>query len=490
MKKIRNRSVSLLLIAFLVICGMIVYVLRYVDDGRDWALYFSRSNSGSTGQLLDRNGVMLAYFSGFENRFADDATTRKANYHVTGDYWNRTGNGFLAEYWDEAMGFDIITGTTQEKHSQMRLNIDSTLNNIMYKHLSVLEIPLEEGESLTELPFEPHTVHQWRVAVDAEGNVIAESEKDVLIANSWDRPRFCNSAMMVCNYRTGELLGMISLPTVDPADSETPPAEGAYINRCLSASFTPGSVFKLVTAAATIENTEQLSDKRYYCEDEYYIAGVPIVCMHSHYNQTFEKAMANSCNVAFAQMAVKLGQDTMVKYVRQYGFLDKQSLDGIPTVAGSYPTEFVGDPELGWSGIGQSTDLVCPYAMLRFVCAIANDGVLLEPKMIDDGKAPRAERFMEAGTAKKLREMMSYNVSYSYGGEDTFPGLNMCAKTGTAEIGDGDTHAWFVGFLDDEEHPYAFVTMVERGGGGLYVAGNTTSRILQEYIANSEGADE
>ena len=97
---------------------------------------------------------------------------------------------------------------------------------------------------------------------------------------------------------------------------------------------------------------------------------------------------------------------------------------------------------------------------------------------------------MEASTARKLQEMMSYNVSYSYGGEQTFPGLNMCAKTGTAEIGDGDTHAWFVGFLDDEEHPYAFVTMVERGGGGLYVAGNTTSRILQEYIGNSEGADE
>lgn len=495
MKKIRNRSVSVLLIAFLVICGMIVYVLRYVDDGRDWALYFSRSNSGSTGQLVDRNGVTLAYFSGFENRFADDATTRTANYHVTGDYWNRTGNGFLAEYWDEAMGFDIITGTTQAKHSQMRLNIDSTLNNIMYKHLSVLEKPEDEEkeptiiELLNQTNVEPHTVHQYRVVVDANWNVIEQSEKDVLIGGE-QGPQLCNSAMMVCNYRTGELLGMISLPTVDPMDTETPPAEGAYINRCLSASFTPGSVFKLVTAAATIENIDQLSEKRYYCEDEYYIAGVPIVCMHSHYNQTFEKAMANSCNVAFAQMAVKLGQDTMVNYVKQYGFLDRQSLDGIPTVAGNYPTEFVGDPELGWSGIGQSTDLVCPYAMLRFVCAVANDGVLLEPKMIDDGKAPEAERFMEASTARKLREMMSYNVSYSYGGEQTFPGLNMCAKTGTAEIGDGDTHAWFVGFLDDEEHPYAFVTMVERGGGGLYVAGNTTSRILQEYIRNSEGADE
>ena len=104
--------------------------------------------------------------------------------------------------------------------------------------------------------------------------------------------------------------------------------------------------------------------------------------------------------------------------------------------------------------------------------------------MIDDGKAPRAERYMEASTARKLKEMMSYNVSYSYGGEQTFPGLNMCAKTGTAEIGDGDTHAWFVGFLNDEAHPYAFVVQVEKGGGGLSVAGSIANKVLQAAVAN------
>lgn len=466
MKKISRRAVSVLLIAVMVICGMVIYVLRYIDHGQDWALYFSRSNSGSTGQMVDRNGVMLAYFSGFENRFANDELTRTANYHVTGDYWGRTGTGVLSKYWDEMQGFDLMTGTTVSEHSILQLNIDSQLNNIMYSHLSKLEIPEdedEEGEAIIEfLPIE----------FDENGRIIGIG------------PKKCNSAMLVCNYRTGELLGMVSLPTVDPMDSVSPPADGAYINRCLSASFIPGSVFKLVTAAATIENVSELEDKRYYCEDEYYIAGVPIVCMHSHYNQTFEKAMANSCNVAFSQMAVKLGQETMINYVRNYGLLDRHSLDGIPTAAGSYPLEFVGDPELGWSGIGQSTDLVCPYSMLRLVCAIANGGVLYEPKLINDGQAPMASRFMEAETANKLKEMMSYNVAYSYGGEDNFPGLSMCAKTGTAEIGDGDTHSWFVGFMDDEEHPYAFVTMVERGGGGLAVAGLTTSRILQEYLAD------
>ena len=70
MKKITNRALSVLLIAALVIFGMGTYVLNYIDHGKEWALYFSRSNSDSTGQLVDRNGIVLAYFSGEENRFS------------------------------------------------------------------------------------------------------------------------------------------------------------------------------------------------------------------------------------------------------------------------------------------------------------------------------------------------------------------------------------------------------------------------------------
>ncbi|MGI5977501.1 MAG: penicillin-binding transpeptidase domain-containing protein [Candidatus Limivicinus sp.] len=457
MKKIKNRALAVLLIAAMIICGMTVYVLRYIDNGRDWALYFTRANSGSAGQLVDRNDTTLAYFSGYENLFSADPLTRIANYHVTGDYWGRTGTGVLSQFWSDMQSFDLVNGTTQAEKIRMKLNIDIELNNIIYTHLDQLKKAIPEDT-------EP--------IYDEEGNEIPPKREK------------CNGAMLVCNYRTGELLGMVSTPSVDPMYAGGDVPEGAYLNRCLSASFVPGSIFKLVTAAAAIENIPDIDERMFYCEDEYYIAGVPIKCVVSHYNQTFEQALANSCNVAFSQIAVMLGQDTMVRYVTNYGLLDTHSLDGIPTVGGSYPTEFVGDPEIGWSGIGQSTDLVCPYSMLRLVCAIANDGVLLEPKLIDDGKEPLSSRFMEASTARKLKQMMAFNVASHYGGEDSFPGLHMCAKTGTAEIGDGTSHAWFVGFLDDEEHPYAFVTLAEQGGGGLSVAGHTTNKIFQEYLGS------
>ena len=429
MKKITRRAFSVLLIAALIIGGIVVYVLSYVDHGKDWALYFSRANSGTTGTVTDRNGLLLASFSAADNLFAPDELTRVANYHVTGDYWGRSGTGILASYWNDMQGYSLVTGTTEAKTVNMQLNIDAKLNNKAYEALN--------GRK---------------------------------------------GAVLIVNYRTGELLAMCSTPAIDPADPEAEPEDGAYINRCLSAAFVPGSVFKLITAAAAIENIPNLDEKQFYCEGVTEIAGVEIKCSGDHYTQTFEQALANSCNVAFARIAVMLGQDTLIRYVKGFGFLDPHDLDGIPTAAGSFPLEFVGDPETAWAGIGQSTDMICPYSLLRLVSAIANGGVLCEPKLIRDGQDSLRSRFLEASTADKLKQLMAYNVTAHYGGEDSFPGLRLCAKTGTAELGDGTSHAWFAGFLDDETHPYAFVVFVEQGGGGLSVGGKLANTILQYAV--------
>ena len=421
MKQITNRAVSVLLLAALVIVGTLLYVFRYLDHGQDWAAAYSRENAGASGALIDRNGVVLASYSPHESLFQEDEELRRANYHVTGDYYGRTGTGLLTDY----QNYSLLTGSSRSRNAVLYLNIDSELNR-----------------------------RAWQVLDGRPG------------------------AVLVTNYKTGELLCMVSSPTIDPLEPEPEPPEGAYLNRCLAASFVPGSVFKLVTAAAAIEKIPDLSERRFLCEGAVEIAGVEIVCSGYHGEQTFEEALSNSCNVAFSQIAVELGQEAMVKKVRDLGFLDSQRLDGIPTVAGSFPTDFVGDPELGWAGVGQSTDLVCPFAMLRYVSAIANDGVLLGPQLVRDGSTGSAERPLKAETAKALQRLMHYNVVNSYG-EYRFPGLALCAKTGTAERGDGSSNAWFVGFLADEEHPYAFVVMIERGGGGLGAAGSAASDILQ-----------
>ena len=436
MKKIAGRAVSLLLLVFLVLAGLTLYGIRYIDHGKDWALYFSRLNSLSGGQVLDRDSRVLAQFDANQSGFCEDAELRMANYHVTGDYWGRTGTGILSAFWQNARSFSLATGTTKGSNSTLELSIDAELNRVAYRALA--------GRK---------------------------------------------GAVLLCNYRTGELMGMVSTPVVDPADADAVPEDGAYLNRCLSAAFIPGSVFKLVTAAAAIENLENIQQWQFYCEGSTEIAGVEISCVVPHYTMTFEQALSNSCNVAFANMGIRIGQDTLARYARDYGFLSPHDLDGIPTAAGSFPTEFVGDPELGWASIGQSTDLVCPYSLLRYVCAIANDGILVEPHMVRMDKAPVQSRFLSADTAHQLRDLMRFAVVDHYGGDEAFPGLALCAKTGTAELGDETTHAWFTGFLADEEHPYAFVVLVERGGGGMTVASPIANALLQAAVRDDKFQD-
>lgn len=448
MKKISSRSISVLIIAVLVIIGLCSFVRSDYKNGRGWALYFATFNSGSEGTLTDTNGVTLAAFDQKHNSFSPDGITRLSNYHVTGDYWGRTGSGVISRFWSSSQNYDFFNGTTQSALNRLELTIDSRLNNYIFRALNV----------------------------------------------------YGKGAVMISNYKTGEVIALVSAPSMDPLDTESEPEEGTFINRCLAASFVPGSTFKLITAAAALESIPDLDQQTFTCYGESSIAGVRIKCTDMHGTQTFEEALANSCNCAFAEITVQIGQREMAEHVRSYGFLDTHELDGIPTNKGNFPLDFVGDPELAWAGIGQSVDQVCPYTMLRYVMAIANGGRLTEPTMVknryvremgDDGlmRVPKEDPFVSQlvapETAARLRELMLNNVKAHYEEEMSFGGLRLGAKTGTAEITEEVAHSWFTGFLDDEEHPYAFVAIVEEGGFGLLTAGTMMNEILHYAVSLS-----
>ncbi len=432
MKKITRRAFSVLLLSLAIIFGMTVFVLRYVDEAQTWALRFSRANAGAGGELLDRNGVVLASFDASRSAFAEDGEIRVACYHVTGDYWDRTGTGALSAYWGDMQEYSLLSGTTKKEPKRFTLTIDSEICRTAY----------------------------FAVGYNRRG------------------------AAMLMNYKTGEVLAMVSVPSVDPINGESAVADTAFINRCLSASFPPGSIFKLVTAAAAIEDVPDLFSRGYTCEGQYTIGTVDIHCTGVHGTQNVRDALAHSCNAAFAQIAVDTGYNSLYRHVKAYGFLDTLELSGLRAIPGSYRSEYAGNPELAWSGIGQSTDLVTPFAMLRYVAAIANDGVLVTPHLILSDEPAEQVRLVEESTARELKRMMSYTASTQYNPAANFPGISyLCAKTGTAELGDGTSHAWFTGFLDDSEHPYAFVVLIERGGGGLQTAAPVANRILHAAIA-------
>ena len=425
MKKVKRRAASALLIAALLVVGLAVYLVRLADDGGAWASYFNGGTPGGT--ILDRNGVVLytSDDSGFS--FAEDWSTRVACYHLIGDTAGNIRTGALRQFRDKLAGYSFIEGATSGQ--TISLTVDSALNVAAYSALA--------GR---------------------------------------------NGAVMLMDFTTGEILCMVSSPGDDPANPTSTPAEGTYLNKCLSSSFTPGSVFKLVTLAAAIDNIPDLFERSLWCEGSMIVDGAKLTCTGNHGSQTIEQALANSCNCAFGTLALELGPDIMAEYAEKLGITAPLTLDGMDALPGSFTTGEEGSVGLAWSGVGQYEDLVCPYAMVRYVSAIANGGSVYEPTLLGRGKLDKETELLSASTAQKISEMMNYNVQNAYGSW-VFPGLNVSAKTGTAEVGDGTSHAWMTGFLNDPEHPYAFVVILEHAGGGLANAGPVANAVLQAAVA-------
>lgn len=427
MKKVKRRATAALLIAALLVVGLAVYLVRLADDGGAWASYFSGGTPGGT--ILDRNGVVLYSSDEDGYSFAEDWSTRVSCYHLLGDPNGNVRTGALRQFRDRLAGYSFLEGATSGK--TISLSVDSALNVTAYSALA--------GR---------------------------------------------NGAVMLMDYTTGEVLCMVSSPGDDPENPSSEPADGTYLNKCLSSSFTPGSVFKLVTLAAAIDNIPDLFERSLWCEGEMIVDGALLTCTGSHGSQTIEQALANSCNCAFGTLALELGPELMAEYAEKLGMTASLQLDGMDVLPGSFTKGEAGSVGLAWSGVGQYEDLVCPYAMLRYVSAIANGGSVYEPTLLGHGSLDRETELLSAETAQRIAEMMNYNVQNAYGSW-VFPGLDVSAKTGTAEVGDGTSHAWMTGFLNDPAHPYAFVVILEHAGGGLANAGPVANAVLQAAVSGS-----
>ena len=438
MKKIRVRTVSVLLLVIAIIAGLAFYIVRYAVYGEKWVTFVSNGNAYEGGRLksgtiLDRNGEVLAAVEDGTRIYSDDWTTRVATLHAVGDKNGNIGTGALSAFASDMVGYNFITGlySVDGNGGKVKLTIDAELNRVAYN------------------------------ALDGRSGCVA-----------------------VMNYKTGELLCMVSTPSFDPAD---PPdiaeddTSGVYINRFMSSTYTPGSVFKLVTLAAALENIDDLYDRTFSCNGAYQVGGDYVTCTHEHGDIKIEDALAVSCNGVFAQLALELGADTLEEYAAKLGLMSSFKISGISTASGTYEKAESGSINLAWSGVGQYNDAVNPAAMLRFVSAVANDGIAVDMK-IKKSLIRGSDRLLSAETAEKIEEMMNYCVYYTYG-EDNFPGLELFAKSGTAEVGGGrDPNAWFAGFIKNRDYPFAFVVMIENGGWGSSAAGAVANSVLQAAI--------
>ena len=446
MKKVEKRALYALLLVAMAIAGMGFYIVRYIVSGGEWAgaSFNATAYSGGTltvGVLTDRNGVVLADITDGKRTFADSADVRKATLHAVGDLHGNIGTGAMTVYAPKLIGYNIITGAYSRtgRGRTVALTIDSRLNVEAYKALN--------GR---------------------------------------------RGAVMVINYKTGDVLCMVSNPSFDPSKppdnvDNDPKYEGVYLNRAISSALTPGSTYKLLTAAAAIENISGIFDRTFECKGSLKVGNGTVICSRTHGKLTFEEALTVSCNSVFGELALELGADILASYSEEYGLTKRTTVGGITTAKGVFDKAKPDTADLAWSGIGQYNDTVCPAAMLRYVGAIANGGKavkmnLLEKSGISTVLSGSADRIMRSDTAQSLGAKMDYSV-HQKNVVGNFPGLKLHAKSGTAEVGGGkNSHAWFTGYITNEDYPLAFVVVVENGGGGFAIASPIANKVLQAAV--------
>ena len=448
MHRVTKRVWIVVLFILILMGGMTFFLVDYARNADKWVSFtgsphvYNKSNLGY-GTVYDRSGAVLLDTTDGRS-YSENDTIRKATVHWLGDRQGNISAAALASYAGYMAGFDKVNG--------------------IYAYGG------EQGQAKLTLSGQIQAV-----ALEALGNR--------------------KGTVAVYNYKTGEILCAVPSPNYDPHNppdlsKDTSGAyEGLYLNRFLQSTYPPGSIFKLVTTAAALDCVPGIEEMTFKCTGRYeYEIGKDVTCEGAHGTKTLKTALASSCNCCFAQITALVGKENMQKYVAKFGVMDSVSFDGINTAEGNYDVSGAIPVELAWSGIGQYTDLINPCAYLQFMGAIAGGGVSVKPYIVDSilvgqeqtytAQTQENDRIMSAEIAGKLTEFMRNNTETIYGAGN-FPGLQVCGKSGTSQLGGGkNPNAMFSGFIADEKYPLAFICVVEGGGYGSSTCVPVLSKVL------------
>lgn len=448
MRNTSSRSVLVLVLTLAFFAGLVYHTVNLISHAAEWSsmptnAYISDSGGlAYAGEIRDRNGVVLARTKDKKRIYNDDEEIRRACLHVVGDDSTNISTAVQTAYRSELTNYNFVFGLglpeSMKSGKDIVLTIDSELQ---------------------------------RAALEALGST--------------------KGAILFYNYKTGEILCMVSTPTYDPEnvpeDINTNSAyEGAYLNRTISAAYPPGSTFKLVTSAAAMNEVSDFKTRTYNCVGHDTIGGEEVTCFEVNGTVNYKDALCRSCNVFFAQLALDVGRKKMTRYAENLGFNSSIKFDGIETAKSVYDVSSASDNDLAWSGVGQYTVLETPLNMAMISAAIANEGVPVMPYFISSiggvskNSTTLGSRMMSKETADTLCDMMEYTVNNNYRYYGRFLNHDVCAKTGTAEIGNNEAHAWVTGFCRSENYPLAFAVVVEKGNSGINVAIPTAERVLDK----------
>lgn len=422
---------------------------------------------------------------------ASDGTVLAQSVPAEGPYaFQRTYPG--GSDWAHVTGyFSTVYGASGIELAENRL-LSGTSDQLFYRRVSDLLTGADPAGASVELTLDPEV---QQAAEDALG----------------DR----TGAVVALDPSTGRVLAMVSRPTYDPDrlagldrsdvvaawEDLTSDPDRPLVNRAVGGDlYPPGSVFKLVTAAAALESGSYTPDSVLDAPDVLDLpqtdADLPNAGGESC-SPTGEASLADalrvSCNTAFGSLGLALGGQALRDQAEAFGFGRDLSIP-LPVTPSSVPEDLT-PPQVAQSAIGQYDVRVTPLQVAMVAAAIANDGVVMEPQMIsavrdaDLSVIERPEpreigRAVSEETADELTQMMELVVDEGTGTAAQIPGVDVAGKTGTAEHGDGseDTHAWFASFAPADDPQVAVAVLVENGGSGGGTAAPVARQVMEAVV--------
>lgn len=310
-----------------------------------------------------------------------------------------------------------------------------------------------------------------------------------------------NGAAIVADCKSGEILAMVSRPDFD-ADNLADyldGTDGELLNKAIL-QYNPGSVFKIVVAAAFLEN--HYNDEMVYeCTGKTEIDGIEFVCHkeEGHGIQNMEQAFANSCNCVFYEIGNIVGIDEIYKYADEFGIGNEVlKINGIYEAAGYVPQDVSSYAELANISIGQGDVMATPLQIADILCTVCNEGIrnqltLVRGLVDDEGVCSETEsatvgRVISKTTARRLLKMMNTAVEEGTGTNAQVEYYGAGGKTGSAETGwekDGELmqQGWFAGYFPAENPRYVCVVIAENGNSGSDSACPVFKMIAEDVLS-------
>lgn len=449
--------------------------------------------------------ALVSYFSYFvavrgtevANKSLNKRLWAKRNEVLRGTIYDREGNPLTKsekkdtltqkrEYTGGAM-FAHALGYVDQRYGITGLEATYDQELMADNSLSYFELVKKKGETQEKVG------HSLKTTLDSD---IQKTAYDLL----GDR----RGSIVVLDPKTGEILAMVSKPSFDPNNLEkiwtdiNKNEARPLLNRAVSGLYPPGSIFKVITATAALENIEGVN-KRIF-EDKGKIVFNSKYSLSNYGGKSMgnidlRTAFMKSSNVVFGTLAMELGNDKLKSVSEKYYFNKDINGDGIVVDNSRFPKIPSTEPgNIAQSGIGQSSILATPMEMALVASTIANDGVMMKPKLVSeiltfDKKSLKvvSDEQLEQVTSKEIADLikdyMRDVVASGTGKAAAVSGVKVAGKTGTADHSEeGEPHSWFIGFAPYENPKVAIAVIVEKGGTGGGAAAKIASGVIKKAL--------